>query len=141
MIDQRGKLNPNWKGGKKRHVCRSCGVVFYAWVDKAHKHAFCSVVCWKKSPKKEGNIITNHAGYRQVYLPSHPHHPKNFFVMEHRLVMEKHLGRFLKRNESVHHKNGIKTDNRIQNLELCESHSDHMRKHKRVRNKLGQFKS
>lgn len=44
--------------------------------------------------------------------------PRGGQTHQHRLIMEKHLGRPLEKFETIHHRNGVRTDNRIENLEL-----------------------
>tara|TARA_R100000951_G_scaffold55657_2_gene46776 strand:+ start:104 stop:568 length:465 start_codon:yes stop_codon:yes gene_type:complete len=71
--------------------------------------------CRKKARNPYGNI---HKGYVRVYSPDHPRSDKTGQLYEHTLVMEHIMGRYLVKGENVHHKNGIKTDNRPENLEL-----------------------
>lgn len=63
-----------------------------------------------------GHVHQN--GYRWVQRREHPSAYHNGYVPEHRLKMEEALGRFLSKDESVHHLNGIRSDNRLSNLEL-----------------------
>lgn len=77
----------------------------------------------KNHPKFKGRI--KRSGYWYIYKPEHPNSGKQNYVAEHRLIMEKYLDRYLKLEEVVHHRNGIITDNRIENLELFASHGQH----------------
>jgi hypothetical protein len=65
-----------------------------------------------------GGRTRHKAGYVMVWAPSHPRSGKGQYVFEHILVMEELLGRRLLPDESVHHRNGVRDDNRPENLEL-----------------------
>lgn len=71
-------------------------------------------------------------GYILLWKPNHPNKSKRGYVMEHRLVMEEHLGRYLTSKEVVHHINQIKNDNRIENLQLM-TRSEHNKLHLKLR--------
>lgn len=72
----------------------------------------------KKITFKDGQLASyTKKGYVLVKMSDHPR-ASNGFIFEHILVMEKFLGRYLEKGENVHHKNGIKDDNSIKNLEL-----------------------
>ena len=79
---------------------------------------------------KGGRYADSKSGYVCAYCPDHPHPKKKNYVYEHRLVMEQYLGRYLLSNEIVHHINGDRGDNRIENLMLFSSKKDHNHYHK-----------
>jgi hypothetical protein len=83
----------------------------------------------KANPAWKGGRFVHKGGYVYAAAPDHPQANRDGYVYEHRLVMEHTLGRLLTKQERVHHLNGIKTDNRPENLALLASQSAHKRLH------------
>ncbi|HEC38122.1 hypothetical protein LCGC14_0797880 [marine sediment metagenome] len=78
---------------------------------------------WKGNNKKVKN------GYIRIYKPEHSYIDKNGYISEHRLIIEKHIERYLNQKEIVHHINEVKNDNRIENLFLCKNNTEHSNIH------------
>jgi hypothetical protein len=69
-----------------------------------------------KNKNGMGHLSSN--GYVYITKIGHPNAKNKGRMFEHTFVMSEHIKRGLKKDESVHHKNGIRNDNRVENLEL-----------------------
>lgn len=102
--------------------CRKCS----CGADKARSDRDLCFNCKPLDSRRSGPRrvrVTNRDGYILVDAKNHPYRNAHNRVFEHRLVMEASIGRYLTPEETVHHKNGVRDDNRIENLELwCKSH-------------------
>ena len=151
LINYVKKMINNLPKGKITRTCIVCKKSFITqscWFKKkGFKGIYCSLKCyWKSDARKpnkgkfkeqscnwKGGRIYER-GYKMVLVNNHPYGilkgSGNLYIREHRLVMEKHLKRYLKPNEIVHHIDGDTLNNRIENLKLT-THSEHSRNHKK----------
>lgn len=85
------------------------------------------------APRWAGGRRSRQDGYQLVHVPDdYPHpsetHPSGSkYALEHRVVMEQHIGRYLSPDEVVHHRDLNPRNNSIDNLQLFASQSDHIR--------------
>ena len=123
---------PKLSDGKKYVVCKGCKKTFWIWRCQAHRRKFCSHKCslsywqlgdrnnnWKGGRKIDGD------GYILIRVENHPFKRKDGYVFEHRLVVEKFVGRYLTPDEVIHHLDGNKANNKIDNLKIMTIH-DHL---------------
>jgi len=110
------------KRKRKSVNCKNCGNMF-----ETTRNTFCSRECVAEYARKTGirkkNGYWYENGYKVLYLEG------DKSIKEHRKIMEEHLGRKLKPYEVVHHINGDRSDNRIENLEVM-TRGEHSRLHR-----------
>lgn len=120
-------------------TCKVCGNAVERYIEPCKQDGsqgstleYCSRKCKGRALSGEnhpmwkgGRCVVN--GYVWVYQPDHPHAKSQGYVLEHRLVMEKAIGRYLDPAEVVHHKNDDTQDNRLENLQLYASNAEHKR--------------
>lgn len=79
----------------------------------------------EKHPLWRGGKRPNDEGYIRLIAKNHPLANCDGYVMEHRLVMEKKLGRYLTRDEVVHHIDGDRANNAAENLAVFANAAEH----------------
>lgn len=120
----------------KETICQGCGKSYLARLDSAMK--YCSNKCQaqgKNNPAYRGGVIEDDRGYKLVRETYGPHKSGKPYKYEHRLIVEKQIGRDLHTWEHVHHIDFNRTNNDPSNLEVmskAEHHKFHSSKYRKV---------
>jgi hypothetical protein len=113
-----------WHAAKSstKHICRSCSCKLR--IQKKPETCSAQLRAMKEAivAKAKAGRGRIQSGYRQLYLPDHPN-ASGQYVFEHNFVIEKETGIYPDKNEIVHHINGNKLDNRIENLFACKGNT------------------
>lgn len=131
----------NKKGTTKnfKGVCKNCGKEFETYKSPSRATPkFCSLKCIGEAQKGENNPAYNGGkyisnGYYILFMPNHPYRDSKNMVLEHRFIMECKIGRYLKKEEVVHHIDGNKLNNLPENLQLFNNQSEHIKYHSKLR--------
>lgn len=125
--------NKTWQSrNQTEKICPVCGTPFVVRPSETFL-VTCSMACQVKAKTKHDTgrvhngrpVLMNNHGYLTVYEPDHPAANKwNGRVLEHRLVVEKQIGRYLTRHETINHIDHDRSNNAPENLEIL-SPSDH----------------
>ncbi len=113
----RHKDCPKCRAKQQKTPCEKCGTLNGR---KYKKCINCHNGSGENSPRWRGGVVYHKKGYKMIASPGHPARmdSRHSYVFEHILVMEGMLGRYLLPYEKVHHLNGVRDDNRPENLEL-----------------------
>ena len=136
-VVERVKARERKRAWRQREHVKRYGVGAGNMAGKHGKHAR-----GEKNGRWNGGRMRTSHGYIAVKVPWNHHlRQAHGYAYAHQIVAEKKLGRRLKSNETVHHKNGVRDDNRPSNIEVMTK-TEHAREHTSlpgVRDYLGRF--
>lgn len=128
-------IKNNFKG-----ICKNCKTEFETYKSPSRENPkFCSIKCIGESQKGKNNPAYNGGkyfdsnGYVVLFMPNHPNKGVKNTVLEHRFIMECKLGRYLTKEECVHHIDFDKKNNDPSNLMLFKNNSEHIKYHNKLK--------